>query len=111
MADIKANLKVKTSTGYDKLNLSSIAELTSYINNESSSITNVKLALDYLFTNGILRKDVVDNLLSTLTTAPLSANQGRILNDKVTSINSALPWTVTWNSSTATLTFTTRTVN
>ena len=48
MANIKANLKVKTSTGYDKLNLSSIAELISYINAKAPSIMNTKLALDSL---------------------------------------------------------------
>lgn len=34
--------------------------------------------------------DVVDNLLSTSTTLPLSANQGRILDEKISTVNESL---------------------
>ena len=33
---------------------------------------------------------IVDNLTSTYTALPLSANQGRVLNEKIGSIDSAL---------------------
>jgi hypothetical protein len=36
--------------------------------------------------------DIVDNLLSTSTTQPLSANQGRILNDLITSSSTSSLW-------------------
>lgn len=36
------------------------------------------------------QSDVVDNLTTTSTTAPLSAKQGKLLNDDVTSLNSTL---------------------
>lgn len=48
MANIKANLKVKTIDGYDKLNLSSESDLISYTNTNASNITNSKQALDSL---------------------------------------------------------------
>ena len=48
MANIKANLKVKTIDGYDKLNLSSESDLISYTNTNASNIMNSKQALDLL---------------------------------------------------------------
>ena len=42
--------------------------------------------------DGLKNTSVVDNLLSTSTTLPLSANQGRVLNEKIEDVNDSLEW-------------------
>ena len=52
---------------------------------------------------GLTKSDVVNNLTSTSTTAPLSANQGKALNDRINSLTIRvlqIQYTVNANSST-----------
>lgn len=46
-------------------------------------------ALDEL-ANGLKNTSPVDNLLSTSTTLPLSANQGKVLDEKISTVNESL---------------------
>lgn len=46
-------------------------------------------ALDEL-ANGLKNTSPVDNLLSTSTTLPLSANQGKVLDEKISTVNDSL---------------------
>ena len=60
------------------------AKFVSY-NNTTSGIeaTNVQEAIDEINELKVNKSDIVDNLESTATDAPLSAKQGKVLNDKV----------------------------
>jgi len=54
-------------------------------------ITNAeRTSLNNFTANGLLHADVVDNVTSTATDVPLSANQGKILKDLIDSINTLL---------------------
>ena len=56
----------------------------------SSTIGGVKVGNGLLINNGSLSVDVVDNLTSASTTKPLSAAQGKALNDAIKSITTDL---------------------
>lgn len=60
------------------------AKFVSY-NNTTSGIegTNVQEAIDEINETKVNTADIVDNLASTATNLPLSANQGKILNDNL----------------------------
>ena len=54
-------------------------------------ITNAeRTSLNNFTANGLLHSDVVDNVTSTTTDVPLSANQGKILKDLIDAINTLL---------------------
>ena len=48
---------------------------------------------DYEWTNNEATVEVIDNLTSTDTTKPLSANMGKVLNDKINNYKPTLLWT------------------
>ena len=54
-------------------------------------ITNAeRTSLNNFTANGLLHSDVVDNVTSTTTDVPLSANQGKVLKDLIDAINTLL---------------------
>lgn len=67
------------------------AKLVSY-NNTTSGIegTNVQEAIDEINESKVAKSDIVDNLESTATELPLSANQGRVTSERVDIIESTL---------------------
>lgn len=72
------------------------ATSVNYDNSVSGLKANtVQEGIDEL-TKGSVGAFPVDNLLSTATDIPLSANQGRILDEKISSVNSSLEDKNTW---------------
>ena len=66
MADVNANLKTKTSDGFNKINLSSIASQISYTNAIMTGVSTTKGALDFLV--GKLSKSYTATLSASATT-------------------------------------------
>ena len=65
----------------DDATLDQLSEIVSYIKSNRTLIENVT-------TNKLNVADIINNLTSTATTKPLSAAQGKILNDLITSLSS-----------------------
>ena len=83
MGKIIKNDKVYSGTFDD-------ATSVNYDNSVSGLNANsVQEGIDEL-ADGLKNTSVVDNLLSTSTTLPLSANQGRVLDEKIGTINDSL---------------------
>ncbi len=132
MAEYNAKLHVKTSTGYDDINLQTKAEIVEFnkgssgltstnvnaaitevntkantnktaINTNKTAIgtlsslatsakTNLVSAINEVynkFSSYVLKSDIINNLVSTNTDKPLSANMGRELETKYNELNSA----------------------
>lgn len=67
----------------DDTTLDQLSEIVSYIKSNRTLIENIT-------TNKINVSDIVDNLTSTTTNKPLSAKQGKILNDLITALTAAV---------------------
>lgn len=67
----------------DDITLDQLQEIVDYIKNNSSLIAAIT-------TNKVSVSAIVDNLLSSATDKPLSANQGRVLNELITALTTAL---------------------
>lgn len=90
MAEYNAKLHVKTSTGYDDINVATKASIVEFDNSSTGmSSTNVNDAIKELNTEKVNKTDIVNNLVSTNTDKPLSANMGKQLNDQYASVTSA----------------------
>lgn len=63
----------------DDTTLDQLSEIVAYIKSNRSLIENIT-------TNKVNVSDIIDNLTSTTTNKPLSANQGKVLNDLITSL-------------------------
>jgi prefoldin subunit 5 len=68
----------------------SLNSLTSTVSSHTTSISTLTTSVNDLNTNVVLKSNVVDNTTSTDTEKPLSANQGKVLNDTISSLNTAL---------------------
>jgi len=67
----------------DDVTLDQLSEIVSYIKSNRTLIENIT-------TNKVNVSDIIDNLISTSTNKPLSANQGRLLKELIDNLNSAL---------------------
>ena len=67
----------------DDTTLDQLSEIVAYIKSNRTLIENVT-------TNKVNVSDIVDNLTSTATNKPLSAKQGKALNDLITSLTSTV---------------------
>lgn len=76
--------RLNTLADSDDVTLDQMSELVAYIKSNRSLIENVT-------TNKVNVTDVIDNLTSTASSKPLSANQGKILKELIDSLSSTLP--------------------
>ena len=67
----------------DDTTLDQLSEIVAYIKNNKSLI-------DSITTSKVNVADVIDNLTSTATNKPLSANQGKILNEVITDVTDVI---------------------
>lgn len=67
----------------DDITLDQLSEIIAYIKSNRSLIENVT-------TNKVSVVDIIDNLTSTATDKPLSANQGKVLKDLITSLTTTV---------------------
>ena len=68
----------------------SLSTLSNTVDTHTTSISTLTTSVNDLNTNAVLKSNVVDNTTSTDTEKPLSANQGKVLNDTISSLNTAL---------------------
>lgn len=80
------NEKTKYSLAIDVLRTASISQETGSATDKIMSQDSVTKEL----AKSVKKTDIVDNLTSTDTTVPLSANQGKVLDDKISSTNQQL---------------------
>ena len=94
MAEKKIEINVKTSTGYDQLYPKSKADIIDFDNSDTGmQAQNVQSAISEVnnnFNNFVKKTDIVNNLVATITTKPLSANMGRQLNANITALSNKL---------------------
>lgn len=76
--------RFNTLADSDDTTLDQISELVAYIKSNRSLIENIT-------TNKINITDVIDNLTSTASNKPLSANQGKVLKELIDSLSSSPP--------------------
>ena len=81
-----------SATFETQLSQHSVTELNDVTNAGSGQIitTTERLQVQAAAQYGLQHQDVIDNLSSILTDLPLSANQGRVLNEAITAINTLL---------------------
>lgn len=77
----------------ENINDGSVLESTNEYNSLTDVLNKVKELDDVLFAD-----DIVDNLTSTATNKPLSAKQGKILNESLTSLSESIP---SWEANSA----------
>ena len=99
MAEQNIKMNVKTDTGYDTLYPQTKANLVTF---NSSSITakEVNGAINEIFDKSLKKTDVINNLVSTSTTQPLSANMGKNLGEKIDGIGAEITsggYPYSWN--------------
>ena len=81
ISDIATRLNALADS--DDITLDQLSEIVAYIKSNRTLIENVT-------TNKVNVADIVDNLISTATDKPLSANQGKVLNDLINELTSAV---------------------
>ena len=83
--DLIAGLTTRLNTlaDSDDTTLDQLSEIVAYIKSNRTLIENVT-------TNKVNVADIVDNLTSTATNKPLSAKQGKVLNDLISSLTSVV---------------------
>ena len=85
MVNVNANLKVKTSDGFNKINLSSVASQISYTNEIMTGVSTTKGALDFLV--GKLSQSYAVTLSASATTTVT-----------ITGVNANTNYVVSWAS-------------
>lgn len=84
MAEYNARLHVKTSTGYDDINISTKASIVDFDKGDSSlESTDVNSAIKELDTNKLDKTNVANNLTTSSAGYALDARQGKVLNDNI----------------------------
>lgn len=81
VSDLAARLNALADS--DDTTLDQLSEIVDYIKSNRTLIENVT-------TNKVNVADIVDNLISTAIDKPLSANQGKVLNDLINELTSAV---------------------
>lgn len=81
-----SSIEDDTYQPYYEDTMSSINYLNDKVNYLSNELSTVSTSVDNLKYNVLERTDVVDNLSSTATSLPLSANQGKILNENIANV-------------------------
>lgn len=76
---------IQTILNSNDTDLDTIQEIVSYIKNNKTLIENIT-------TNKVNVSDIVDNLTSTATNKPLSANQGHVLKGLIDSANESIQY-------------------
>lgn len=76
------------------------SDLTTWNELESGKVDDVKINNVSIVSNKVANITVVDNLTSTSTTDPLSANQGKVLQDEIESLSGRGRYLSTWNCAT-----------
>lgn len=77
------NTRLNALADSDDTTLDQLSEIVAYIKSNRSLIENVT-------TNKVNVSDIIDNLTSTATNKPLSANQGKILNDLINTLTATV---------------------
>ena len=75
--------RVNAVADSEDVDLDQLSEIVAYIKSNRSLIDNVT-------TSKVSVSDIIDNLTSTSTNKPLSANQGRVLNTSITTLTTKL---------------------
>ncbi len=75
--------KLNTLADSDDTTLDQLSEIVAYIKNNKSLI-------DSITTSKVNVADIIDNLTSTATNKPLSAKQGKVLNDLITALTATV---------------------
>ena len=75
--------RINAVANSEDVDLDQLSEIVAYIKSNRSLIDNVT-------TSKVSVSDIIDNLTSTSTNKPLSANQGRVLNTSITSLTTKL---------------------
>lgn len=90
MADYNAKLHVKTSTGYDNINVATKASIVTFDKSgtdlSSSDTNSVIKEINTKVNNKLEKSSVVNNLTTSDATKPLSASMGKQLNEKISSL-------------------------
>lgn len=77
------NTRLNAALDSDDLDLDQISEIVAYIKSNRSLIDNIT-------TSKVNVSDIIDSLTSTATNKPLSAKQGKVLNDLITALSSTV---------------------
>ncbi len=75
--------RLNTLADSDDITLDQLSEIVAYIKNNKSLI-------DGITTSKVNVLDIIDNLTSSITNKPLSAKQGKVLNDLITTLTSTV---------------------
>lgn len=78
-----SSIEDDTYQPYYEDTMSSVNYLNDKVNYLSNELSTVSTSVNSLKYNALVRTDVVDNLSSTATSLPLSANQGRVISEKI----------------------------